>query len=561
MPPKYSREITQPIVMGDSLKEQFRTSPCEIACPAGNPVQKLAALVEKGNFAEALRYLYAKNPFPGMTGRTCPHFCQSSCNRNKKDGCVRTRELERAAVDFGGNVPIFTRRPATGKRVSVIGGGPAGLTSAYFLSLLGHDVTVYEAVPLLGGMPRHAVPAFRLPRDVVDREVGRVLACGVHARVNTAVGRDISFAAIRAASDAVIVATGAPVEKVMEIPGAEYALKGVDLLHRTALGQRPALGSRVVVIGGGGTACDCASTARRLGAEQVEIFYRRAEQDMPAPLEDIAQARAEGVAIRTCRVVKEIRAENGVVTGVVCHDVRDCQKDAEGRMTCAIVPGSEQFHACDSVIFAVGMATDLAFLDGEDVQRTSRGWIVTSAGQAASMEGVFAAGDVASGPASIAQAIGQGRKAAFGVHAYLTGEQSRVYAINADNAIEACDELGADRPPHVVEFEEIYGVAQYADCAPVEQGPLRPLSLEECHPGYTREQAMAEAARCFHCGHCKQCGTCVADCPGYVLGMRENNGEERPEVLHGDECWHCANCRTSCPCGAIAFTFPLFMQV
>ncbi|MDD2966358.1 MAG: FAD-dependent oxidoreductase [Desulfovibrionaceae bacterium] len=561
MPPKYSREITRPIVLGESLQEQFRTSPCEIACPAGNPIQKMTTLVEQGKFAEALRYLYAKNPFPGMTGRTCPHFCQSACNRAKKDGCVRTRELERAAVDFGGSIAPFTRRQATGKHVSIIGGGPAGLSSAYFLALLGHDVTVYEAAPLLGGMPRHAVPAFRLPRDIVDREVGRVLACGVHARVNTAVGRDISFAAVREASDAVIIATGAPLEKTMDVAGAEYALKGVDILHRAAMGERPALGKRVVVIGGGGTACDCASTARRLGADEVSIFYRREEKDMPAPLEDTEQARAEGVHIHACRVVTAVHAEQGVVTGLTYHDVRDCRKDAEGRMTCAIVPGSEQFYACDSVIFAVGMETDLAFLHNAAPQCTRRGWIVTDAAQAASIEGLFAAGDVASGPASITQAIGQGRRAAFGVHAFLTGEKARVYVIDDDNSIAACDEMAADTPPHVVEYEEIYGVTHYADCAPHEQAVSYALSLEESRAGYTREQAMAEAARCFHCGHCKQCGTCVDDCPGYVLGMRGAAGQERPQVIHGEECWHCANCRTSCPCGAIAFTFPLFMQV
>ena len=186
MPPRYSREITRPVVLGAQLKEQFRTSPCETSCPIGNSIQKMNSLIEKGQFTEALRYLRAKNPFPGITGRVCPHFCMDACNRKEMDGCLNIRALERAAETFAerGHV-FFKRRPATGKKAAVIGSGPAGLTAAYFLALLGHEVTIYEAEPLLGGVPRYGVPNFRLPRDVVDREVGLVLEAGVRARVNT----------------------------------------------------------------------------------------------------------------------------------------------------------------------------------------------------------------------------------------------------------------------------------------------------------------------------------------------------------------------------------------
>ena len=175
MPPRYSREIEQPIVMGDSLKDQFRTSPCEASCPAGNPIQKMQSLVEKGRFGEALRYLRARNPFPGVTGRVCPHFCQAKCNRDRLEGCVNTRALERAAYDHAPKgIEPFTRAPETGKHVAVVGGGPAGMTAAYFLSLLGHDVTVYESGPVLGGIPRYAASrtsSARLPaRRPVLRE-------------------------------------------------------------------------------------------------------------------------------------------------------------------------------------------------------------------------------------------------------------------------------------------------------------------------------------------------------------------------------------------------------
>ena len=240
MPPRYSREIEQPIVMGDSLKDQFRTSPCEVSCPAGNPIQKMQSLVEKGRFGEALRYLRARNPFPGVTGRVCPHFCQAKCNRDRLEGCVNTRALERAAYDHAPKgIEPFTRAPETGKHVAVVGGGPAGMTAAYFLSLLGHDVTVYESGPVLGGIPRYAVPDFRLPRDVVDREIGWILETGVRACVNVTVGKDISFAELRASSDAVVVATGTPKENALPIPNAECGLKAVELLRKAGASARP----------------------------------------------------------------------------------------------------------------------------------------------------------------------------------------------------------------------------------------------------------------------------------------------------------------------------------
>ena len=278
MPPRYSREIEQPIVMGDSLKDQFRTSPCEASCPAGNPIQKMQSLVEKGRFGEALRYLRARNPFPGVTGRVCPHFCQAKCNRDRLEGCVNTRALERAAYDHAPKgIEPFTRAPETGKHVAVVGGGPAGMTAAYFLSLLGHDVTVYESGPVLGGIPRYAVPDFRLPRDVVDREIGWILETGVRACVNVTVGKDISFAELRASSDAVVVATGTPKENALPIPNAECGLKAVEFLRKAALGQRPDVGRTVVIMGGGGVAFDCAFTARRLGAADVHVLCLEAE--------------------------------------------------------------------------------------------------------------------------------------------------------------------------------------------------------------------------------------------------------------------------------------------
>ncbi|MBQ3892108.1 MAG: FAD-dependent oxidoreductase [Mailhella sp.] len=564
MPPRYSREISTPIAKGRCLKDQFRTSPCEDSCPAGNPIQKMQSLIEKGEFSEALRYLRAKNPFPGVTGRVCPHFCQQSCNRSHLDSCIAIRDLERAASDHAGKTPPMRRRPATGKKVAVIGGGPAGLTGAYFLSLLGHDATVFEAAPMLGGIPRYAIPGFRLPRDIVDREVGLVLQAGVHARVNTKVGRDISFSELRSTFDAVLVATGMPAERSLPIPHAEKALKAVEFLKNAALGLVQKVGRKVVVMGGGGVAFDCAFTARRLGAEEVHVICLEEAHAMRAPAEDIAQAEAEGIVIHNACTMSAIACADGDVTAAEFFEVESSSFDAAGRLT--LTPRKDGGHVlgCDTVIFAVGMMTDLDFMGG-GAALSPRRCLVTDGSMRTTNAAVFAAGEVASGPASVAQSVGQGRDAAFGIHALLTGEDSPVFALDDDDLLTARPDL-AGNAPHVVQFEEMYGVSQY----PLRSArPARKtsgvLDMQEIDPGMTREDAMQEASHCMHCGHCKGCGTCVDDCPGYVLTLESVPGSidhpDQPVVSYRDECWHCANCRTSCPCGAIGFEFPLRMLV
>lgn len=564
MPPIYSREICLPLVEGRYLKTQFRTSPCEDACPAGNSIQKMESLVEKGEFSEAMRYLRAKNPFPGITGRVCPHFCQQVCNRAKLDTCIAVRDLERAVYDHADTVPQMTRRPATGKKVAVIGGGPAGLTGAYFLSLLGHDVTVFEAAPMLGGVPRWAIPNFRLPRDIVDREIGWVLEAGVRARVNTRVGDDVSFEQLRADHDAVLVATGMPQERSLPIPNADKAVKAVEYLKATALGIAQPVGCRVVVMGGGGVAFDCAFTARRMGAEEVHVICLEAEDAMRAPVEDIMQARAEGVHIHNCGTLSGIRCEDGRVTGAEWFEVERCSFDEAGRLSLEAREGGEHVQPCDTVIFAVGLMTDLAFM-GDAATLSPRRCLVTDDRGTTSATAIFAAGEAASGPASIARAIGDGRRAAFAIHAMLTGEDSSVFALDEENRIQARPDL-AGSAPHVVQFEEIYGSYHYEKRSrPAENCPAPALDFLEIAPGLDKEQAMEEASHCMHCGHCKGCGTCVDDCPGYVLTLEPVPGNidhpERPVVSFRDECWHCANCRTSCPCGAIGLEFPLRMLV
>ncbi len=566
MPPKYSRELSEPVAHGPRLRDQFRTSPCEHACPAGNSIQKMQALAEKGEFSEALRYLRAKNPFPGVTGRVCPHFCMDNCNRSNMEGCVNTRALERACADFAAcGSGRFCNRPATGKKIAIAGGGPAGLTSAYFLALLGHEATVYEARSVLGGLPRYGVPNFRLPRYIVDREVGQILEHGVRALVNTRVGEDISLAEIRARHDAVIIATGLIRENSLPIPGADAAVRACEFLHDSAMGfNHHQIGETVVVMGGGGVGFDCAFTARRLGAKNVHVICLEKEGEMRAPAEDIEQAAREGIQIHPSCTMSGIRVENGKVTAADYFRVRECSFDEKGKLSLVPEPDGESTLPCDTVIFAVGMKPDLDFLLSEcpDLALTPRKWIQVDEKQATSQAGIFAAGDISAGPASIARAIGDGRRAAFAAHAWLTGEDPGVFVFNDEGILEGRPQMAGLHDPYVVPLSEIYGIDQYERANPQKE-KLNDCekSFAELNLGFTADQAMAEAARCFHCGHCKGCGTCVDDCPGYVLEMKIIGELEKPFVEFGDECWHCGNCRTSCPTGAIAFSFPLRMRV
>ena len=332
MPPRYSREIEQPIVMGDSLKDQFRTSPCEASCPAGNPIQKMQSLVEKGRFGEALRYLRARNPFPGVTGRVCPHFCQAKCNRDRLEGCVNTRALERAAYDHAPKgIEPFTRAPETGKHVAVVGGGPAGMTAAYFLSLLGHDVTVYESGPVLGGIPRYAVPDFRLPRDVVDREIGWILETGVRACVNVTVGKDISFAELRASSDAVVVATGATplIPTFIKGVGDYPVITTHDVLSRKVTIPK----GTVCILGGGEVACE---TAEMIMADARPNSFATTGSigDVEVTLVEMQPQLMTGVCLPNRNIaLASLRREgvksyiNSKVLEVTEHDVKIQHKD------------------------------------------------------------------------------------------------------------------------------------------------------------------------------------------------------------------------------------------
>ncbi len=415
MPPIFSREIDKRFISTISLKSQNRTSPCEVACPAGNPIQKVHALVKENEAERALEYLRARNPFPGTTGRLCNHPCEMDCNRNKYDEAITIRGLERAVADSADMTRV--RKPVrmgrSGRRIAVIGGGPAGLTFAYFSTLLGHEVTVFEAGPVLGGMPRLSVPDYRLPKDILDMEIGLILETGVKARTNTRVGRDVFFDEIRRSYDAVLIATGTWKERELDVPNADKALRGVEFLRQVNLGQVRDVGRKVVIMGGGGVSFDCAFTAKRLGAEEVHVVCLEKEGCMCATPEDLIQAKEEGIMIHTGCMVSRVIVQNGRMAGMECFEVSDFSFDEKGEAH--IEPASPEKRAlkADTVILAVGMQPELGFIQDSGIELNPNGTLKICPGtRATSIEGVFASGDVAAGPSIVARAVGHGRETA-----------------------------------------------------------------------------------------------------------------------------------------------------
>lgn len=570
MPPKFSLGLQQPTILSGHLSYQMRTSPCEAACPAGNPIKKINALIREEKPNEALEYLIAKNPLAGVTGRICNHPCESACNRCSYDVGLSIRDLERFTAEQADYSAIkeAQKLPPSGKKVAVIGSGPAGMTCAYYCALLGHEVVVFEADPVLGGIPRALVPDVKLPKDIVDRQTGQILAMGVTARTNVHVGSDIAFETIKENFDACLIGVGSVRDRQLEIPGAQLALPALTFLRQANLGQKMPMNGRVVILGGGGVAFDCALAARRLGASEVSIICVEGEDCMCANPEDIQQARVHNIKILNSKLACEIERDARGLKGVAYFEVSGFAFDEACCLNVERSNDEIHFKPADHVISAIGVLSDFSFLEPPDAYSfTSRGTLAIDPDTwSTSVAGVFAAGDAVSGPSSVAEAIGSGRRAAISIHKYLTGKTKQdelTILVSPDNhiVVESLEDASDIAPQHIVAFEELTHIDYFVKKQRVHPSEPAPgISIDpfiEPNPGYAVEAAIEEAGRCFHCGQCFSCGSCIADCPGDVLSM----GPSGPMVHYPDECWHCGNCRISCPCGAVQYEFPLSMLV
>ena len=491
--------------------EKRGIAPCRNACPAGQRAQGYIALIREGRYEDALRVIKEDNPFPGICGRICNHRCEDACNRGKLDEPINIRALKRFVTDKVYEKPRVPPEPAPRRypqRVAVIGAGPCGLTAAQDLCKMGYGVTVFEALPVAGGMLRVGVPEYRLPSWIVDREVQDIVDLGVELRLNHPVNNlDDVFAE---GFDAILIAVGAHEGIRLNIPGADLdgVLINTHFLRDVRLGNPPKLGKVVAVIGAGDVAMDVARTARRLGAE-VHVYYRRTREEATADPEEMERAEEEGVVFHWQVTPVEIVGDgNRRVVGMKCVRTEPGLPDETGRRRPVVVPGSEHFVPCDNVIFSVGQRAGLAFIpESAGVGITDQATVAVNPNTlATSRPGVFAAGDVATGTAFVIEAVAAGHKVAQAIHRYLQGEELEPPPKPKLPVVELSR---AEIEERVARGEVKIQPRVPMTALPVEQ---RLSTFEEVVAGYDDEQAQAEAARCLACGICSECLSCVYTC-------------------------------------------------
>ncbi len=519
-------------------KRQQYVPPCNHVCPAGNDVQGFLHALARDDTDGALEILLRTTPFPSTCGRVCPAPCMDSCNRVELDGAVNVRQLERLAGDTGQAAiePLASR----GEEVAVVGSGPAGLSAAYQLARLGYGVTIYESGPEIGGLLRTGIPRFRLPSDVLDREIGRVLGLGVRVVTKHPIDRPTLLDLTRGV-DAVLVATGLQELRGLRlgVGDSEAVEQGIDFLDRTHRNEVRVDGEDVVVVGGGNTAMDAARSALRLGANSVRVIYRRTRPEMPAIREEIDEALEEGVPIDflTQPIVLRPDGIDGTNGGnrrrdhhLVCRRMELGEPDESGRRRPVEIQGSDFDLPCHRVILAVGQSPDMSvFPEGTEVREGERllGLLETP---------VFAVGDLATNDGTVAGAIGSGRRSAFQMHTALSGEHLTITehaAAGRDVDVWHDDVIRADAMRlHL--FERL-AVSEGDAVAP----ELRRSTFNEIHTGLTDA---TEATRCLSCGVCNECDLCVTYCPEGVL---KRVGHEL--VFDYSFCKGCGVCVTECP--------------
>ncbi len=540
--------------------EKKGIAPCRDACPAGQRAQGYIALIREGRYADALRVIKEDNPFPGICGRICNHRCELACNRNLVDEPLNIHALKRFVADWDRETskrePVQRLPQTRPQRVAVIGAGPCGLTAAKDLVSLGYGVTVFEALPVAGGMLRVGVPEYRLPSAIVDREVQDIIALGVDLRLNTTVDNidDLLGDHKGRPYNAVLIAVGAHEGKKLPIPGADLPdvlvntkflrdvrlaeLQTSSLKSQTSNGgdsefevgslklgvAAQVAGKRILVLGGGNVAIDCARTAVRLGAASVAMACLESREKMPSHPWEIEEAEAEGVTIYPARSFKRIlESDGGRVTGVECVNVAFMEFDSEGKLTLETEPNSEHILPCDAVIFSIGQRAGLAFIPADaGVGITRQATIAVNPNTfAATRPGVFAAGDATTGTAFVIEAVAAGHKVATTIYRYLSGEPLEP-KFAPDLPV-----VKMTRPE--VEEKLVRSEIRVTPRVPMPMIPvadrvganLRIRPFAEIEQGYTEEQAQAEASRCLACGICSECLSCV-----YVCGVKAINHDE-----------------------------------
>ena len=504
-----------------------RLPPCNDACPAGEDIQGWLYQAEPGDYEAAWRQLTEDNPFPAVMGRICYHPCETACNRAELDEAVGINSVERflgdLAIDRGWALPPV--RDDSGKRVLVIGAGPAGLSATYHLRRLGHHVRLVDSSPQLGGMMRYGIPAYRLPRSVLDAEIARIIALGVDVELGHTV-HDIEGERSESGADAVFLAVGAQLGRRVDIPAGDSSrvLDAISVLHRVADDDPPMLGRRVVVYGGGDTAIDAARTARRLGATDAVIVYRRNRERMPAHGDELEEALGEGVTMRWLTTVNRFDNDRLVLEKMRLND------DGFPEPT-----GEFEEMGADSLILAVGQDTDLSLLERSRGIAVDDGVVGVLPTMMTGENGIFAGGDAVPSARTATVAIGHGKRAARSIDTFVSGHAAE-----------------ADGERHELATFDRLNTWYYSDAPRTRRPELervrRQSTFDEVVGGLTEDNALFEARRCLSCGNCFECDNCFGVCPDNAV--IKLGPSQRYEIDY-DFCKGCGICVQECPCGAI----------
>ena len=540
-----SRKVAMELLM--SAHDGDCVAPCQLNCPARTDCQGYVGLIANGEYEAALKLIKNKISLPASIGRVCPHPCEKACRRQNVEEPINIAQLKAFAADMDLKADSYVPEtaPSTGKKVAIIGGGPAGLTAAYYLTIMGHSVTVYDMMEKMGGMLRYGIPQYRLPKEVLDKEIAIIEKTGVTFKNNQKLGADFTIESLKAENDAVIVAVGAWKSSSMRTPGEELegVYGGIDFLRGVIKGNAPEIGERVAICGGGNTAMDACRTAVRLGAKEVYVVYRRTRNEMPADKLEIDEAEEEGVVYKFLTNPLSFNGEDGKVKSITLQIMELGEPDASGRRRPVPVEGKTEEIAVDSVILAIGQK--LVAEDVKELELNQRGNIVADEDFfTTSIDGVFAIGDATNRGASIAiEAIGEADRCAKAVDAFLKGESldTRVPYISKrdEKTIDYSDREKQSRiNPKVLPPE------------------VRNKSFDEVSLGFTEEEAQKEAQRCLECG-CREYYKCklLKVAQRYDINPERFAGEMPQKYTHDEnafierntsKCILCGLCVRSC---------------
>ena len=532
-------------------------APCQMACPAGIDIPTYLSLIAEGKDAQAIEVIRRDNPLPWVCGLICTRPCEMMCVRARIDTPVSIKFLKAFAAERAMSDRAYInpeKKDFNGKKVCVVGAGPGGLSAAYYLALMGYGVRVIEDLPVPGGMIMVGIPRYRLPREVIDREVAMIEDLGVEFSYSTRFGKDVTFEQLKKQGyESFFIAIGAHKSWDLGIKGEKDFPKvfdAVKFLKDVALGEHHVPGKYVVVIGGGNVAIDAARTSLRLGAEEVTIAYRRSRTQMPADIEEVEQAEEEGIEFAFLTIPKEVVGKNGIITGLDCIKAELIKKKGSDRLAPVPILGKDFIIKADAVISAIGQYVDDEGMEAFDQMNwTRRGTIeVNHASMETTMPGVFAAGDAVSGPATVIEAIGGGKRAAEAIDRYLNDiPQPRMPKLPIKYNIETSIEMSASRKMTLKHPE-----------MPMLNVDRRRTMFQQVELGYDEESVRREAGRCLRCDICRRCGKCVEICRdkmgidalkfGY---MDFDNPSETDFRATSEKCITCGACAANCENHAI----------